>query len=326
MHEHIARALYYFDIHLLYASMVGFAAWALTSIRGGSATTKYWIWVATSLNFILPVSAVLDKLWAPHLSWAAPLGIVGDFANNISRGTAATVLSVVWLLGAILMLTRLCLRLRAERRDAQAAAGQSALEPKPSFLAHGVPVRFIGRGQAPAVDGVLHPHISLPNGIDRLLSEHELNAVLIHELTHARRRDNLIRLIYEVSLCLLWFHPLVWITGSRLALYRELSCDESVIQSAHGEELVSALAKLANPEKAFLLQATASSFISHRLARLAAQPQPACRAVSMLLTVVFSAALLWGVFGTVAHTACCFLAKRQPPENHHTARCAASLL
>jgi beta-lactamase regulating signal transducer with metallopeptidase domain len=130
-----------------------------------------------------------------------------------------------------------------------------------------VPVRFAGSRHAPAVDGVLRPHISLPNGIDRLLSEHELNAVLTHQLTHARRRDNLIRLIYEAGLCWLWFHPLVWLTFSRLALYRELSCDESVIQSAQSEELVSALAKLANPEKAFLLQATASSFLSHRLAR-----------------------------------------------------------
>jgi beta-lactamase regulating signal transducer with metallopeptidase domain len=310
MHEHIARALYYFDIHLLYASMVGLAAWALTSILGGSATTKYWIWVATSLNFILPVGAVLDKLWARHLSWAAPLGIIGDFANTSTQGRTATMLSGVWLLCATLMLTRLCLRIRAERRDTSATAGPSARQSRPGFLAQGVPVRFAENEEAPAVDGLLHPHISLPYGIDRLLSEHELNAVLIHELTHARRRDNLIRLIHEVSLCVLWFHPLVWITGSRLALYRELSCDESVIQSAHGEELVSALAKLANPDKALLLQASASSFISHRLARLAAQPQPTYRAASMLLTVVFGAVLLWGFVGTVAHTACCFLAKR----------------
>jgi beta-lactamase regulating signal transducer with metallopeptidase domain len=310
MHEHITRALYYFDIHLLYASLVGFAAWALTSILGGSATTKYWIWVATSLNFILPVGAVLDKFWSSHLSWATPLGIIGDFANTISQGRTATMLSVVWLLCATLMLTRLCLRIRAERRDTRATGGQSARLSRPGFVAQGVPVRFAETWHAPAVDGVLHPHISLPHGIDRLLSEHELNAVLIHELTHARRRDNLIRLIHEVSLCVLWFHPLVWIAGSRLALYRELSCDESVIHSAHGEELVSALAKLANPDKALLLQASSSSFISHRLARLAAQPQPTYRAASMLLTVVFGAVLFWGVFGTVAHTACCFLAKR----------------
>jgi Zn-dependent protease with chaperone function len=92
-----------------------------------------------------------------------------------------------------------------------------------------------------------------------LLSEPEINAVLIHELTHARRRDNLTRLIYEAGLCVLWFHPLVWLAGSRLALYRELSCDEPVIQSGHGGDLVSALTKLANPEGTLLQQTTAPS-------------------------------------------------------------------
>jgi beta-lactamase regulating signal transducer with metallopeptidase domain len=311
MHEHIARALYYFEVHLLYASIVWLTAWVLTSIGRGSSTTKYWIWVATSLNFIFPLGAVLDKFWASHLSWAAPLSIIGDLANSISRGPAAAVLSGVWLLGAISMLTRLGLRIRADRRDAQALADQSALDSRPSFLAQGVPVMFAGSRQGPAVDGILRPHISLPSGIDRLLSEQELNAVLIHELTHARRYDNLIRLIHEVALCGLWFHPLAWITGSRLALYRELSCDESVIQSARGGDLVSALAKLANPEEPLLLQATASSFISRRLARLAApQPERSRLAANTLLTVLFGTAMLAGVFGTVAHTACCFLARK----------------
>jgi beta-lactamase regulating signal transducer with metallopeptidase domain len=310
MLEHITRALYYLEVHLLYASLVAFAAWALTSIPGGSATTKYWIWVATSLNFVLPVGAVLDTFWASHVSWAAPLSLIGDVANRITRSPAAVGLGVVWFLGAISMLTRFCLRIRAERRDAQAIRGKSAPEPRPSVLAHGVQVRFAGSRQAPAVDGVLRPHISLPKGIDRLLSERELNAVLIHELTHAKRRDNLIRLIHEVGLCGLWFHPLVWITGSRLSLYRELSCDESVIKSAHGADLISALAKLASPEETFLLQATASSFLTHRLALLAvAQPQRSCRAASALLALAFGAVLLASVFETVAHTACCFVAR-----------------
>jgi beta-lactamase regulating signal transducer with metallopeptidase domain len=119
----------------------------------------------------------------------------------------------------------------------------------------------------------------------------------------------LIRLIHEAGLCALWFHPLVWITSARLALYRELSCDESVIQSAHGGDLVSALAKLANPEEPFLLQATASSFLSRRLGRLAAPPHPKYRAANTLLTVAFGTLLLAGIFETVAHTACCFVTK-----------------
>jgi beta-lactamase regulating signal transducer with metallopeptidase domain len=135
--------------------------------------------------------------------------------------------------------------------------------------------------------------------------------VLIHEMTHARRRDNLIRLVHEAGLCVLWFHPLVWITGSRLALYRELSCDESVIRRAHGAELVAALAKLANPAETFLLRAGASSLLSHRLARLAAaQPQRTYRVASVLLTMLFGAALIGGAWGTVSHTACCFLLRK----------------
>jgi beta-lactamase regulating signal transducer with metallopeptidase domain len=158
--------------------------------------------------------------------------------------------------------------------------------------------------------GLLRPRIWLPKGIDRVLSESEIKAVLIHELTHARRRDNLTRLIYEVGLCALWFHPLVWLAGSRLALYRELSCDERVILSGHAEDLLSALWKLADPE-AVLLRATASSFLSHRLARLAApQPRFTCPNESRLLTAVFAVVLLGGVFETVAHTACCFLVRR----------------
>jgi beta-lactamase regulating signal transducer with metallopeptidase domain len=306
MHEYIARPVYYVGVHLFFASLVWSAAWTLTSIIRGTATTKYWVWVATSLNFVLPLGAVLDKSLAAHLSWAKPLGVIGDAGLRIANN-AATV-GTVWFLGAMLIAGRLCWRIRADRRDAQ--AGPSAADSKPKYLVQGTPVRFSLAGMGPVVDGVLRPHICLPDGIDRLLTKSELNAVLLHELTHARRRDNLIWLIHEIGLCLLWFHPLVWVTGSRLALYRELSCDESVIQSAHGRDLISALAKLANPKEGFLLQATASSFLSHRLARLnAVPPQRTCRAANATLTVVFGVVVFAGVLGTVAHTACCWIAR-----------------
>jgi beta-lactamase regulating signal transducer with metallopeptidase domain len=282
--ELMARVSHYAEIHLLYASIVGLVAWALTSIPFGSATTKYWIWVATSLNFVLPFSVIFDGIRTPHPATMMTM--------------SAPAIAVVWLLGTLFMLMRLCLRIWKDRRR----RGDS--DPAPGFLAHGVPVKFARNQQAPAVDGILRPRISLPEGIGGLLSEHELNAVLIHEVKHAKRGDNLIRLVHEVGLCALWFHPLVWITGSRLALYRELSCDESVIRRAQGDNLVSALAKLACAGDTTLLQATASSFISDRLTRLTATHTQRSQLISnTLLVVLFGAALLGGVLATAVQTA-----------------------
>jgi beta-lactamase regulating signal transducer with metallopeptidase domain len=306
VHEHIARAMYYFSVHLLYASVVGTAAWGLTSIRGASATTKYWIWVVTAFNFIVPVGATIDRVWALHLRWAAPLSALGGPIWDMTQGRTAVVLAAIWIAGTFAMLMRLISRLHREGREAQLAHSLSINDAASGFITDGIPVSFDARHRAPAVVGIFYPCILLPIGIDRVLNQREFEAVLLHELAHARRRDNLIRLLYELSLCALWFHPLIWLAGARISLYRELSCDESVIQRAHGTDLVRALAKLAIPERALSLQATASSHLSHRLAWLSGQLQ-ARRAASLLMASLFAAVMAAGIIGTVSHTACCFI-------------------
>jgi hypothetical protein len=43
MHEEIARALYYFEVHLLYASIVCLAAWALKAIYVPKTASRFAI-------------------------------------------------------------------------------------------------------------------------------------------------------------------------------------------------------------------------------------------------------------------------------------------
>lgn len=308
MREHIAPFVYYLEVHLLYASIVGLAAWALTSIRGASATWKYWIWVVTSVNFMVPLAGLFNGFGAARVSWATQLGGLDDVGIGISRNLiAAAIVAGVWLCGAAFMFARLLVRLRGDRRDERAAGSSKTTPLKRRFLAHGVPVALSAAGEGPSVDGVLRPHISLPLGIDRLLNDRELDAVLIHEVTHARRRDNLIGLIHEIVLCGLWFHPLVWLTGSRLALFRELSCDDLVIEKSRGADLITALAKLADPGESRLLRAGAATHFRHRLARLkASAPHRARGAADLVLILVYGAVLLACVVATIAHTPGCF--------------------
>jgi beta-lactamase regulating signal transducer with metallopeptidase domain len=295
--------MYHIIVHLLYASIVGFAAGVLTSVRGASATTKYWIWVVTALNFVVPSGASIDMLWARYFTSRPLAAIVG-----LIPGRTSMVLALIWIAGACCLFILLVSRIRRERSEEQAYLSDSGMTA--NFVEDGIPVSFGERYPGPTVRGVFSPRILLPTGIDRLLNQREFRAVLIHELAHARRRDNLIRLLYEISLCVLWFHPLIWLAGARMALYRELSCDESVIRRAHGRALVSALAKLAVPEQPRFLQATASSHLSYRLARLSAPPKKTYRGASLLLASVFATVVAAGIFQTIAHTACCFGLKR----------------
>jgi hypothetical protein len=295
-HAFALRAL---EIHLAFATLVAFAAWAVTLARRVTATTKYWIWVATSINFVLPIGVFIERFRPPDLPWVLPLE---DFGNEIARkGTIGAALAAGWLLGLLWMLLRLWLRIRAGRIGAEIPSVPPVSGLPGGFLARGVPVLFKASGGVPAVDGLLRPRIELPAGIHRLLTAPELDAILIHELTHARRRDNLIRLVHEIAVCAFWFHPLVWLAGSRLSLFRELSCDEAAIRGARGEDLLSALAKLANPAETLLLQAGASSFVRDRVAVLAA-PRRTSAVANAVQAVIFGAVLLAAILGSAVQS------------------------
>ncbi len=305
MSERLAPILYFLQVHLLYATLVALGACALTSLRAVSVTAKFWICTAASLNFSVPLGGIIDRFGAQNWPGAQQLAPIAALAMASARHpSVAALLGALWVAGALFMLLRLLIRISRERH----ANGGQRWRDAPAFRVQGVPVHFTAGCQSPAVEGLLRTHICLPLGIQHLLSERELHAVLLHEVTHARRRDNLLQLIHELAQCLLWFHPLLWLTGSRLALYRELSCDASVLNGSSGSLLVSALAKLASPENGLVLRSAATSLIAHRLDRLLAPATAeANRRLNAALVAAFVTLLFVGVFLTVANTACCLV-------------------
>jgi len=84
----------------------------------------------------------------------------------------------------------------------------------------------------PTAIGFTEPMVAIPSWTMRELTSLELNAVLLHELAHLRRRDDWTNLVQKILGAVLFFHPAVWWIEKKLALEREMACDDMVLAQA----------------------------------------------------------------------------------------------
>jgi beta-lactamase regulating signal transducer with metallopeptidase domain len=82
----------------------------------------------------------------------------------------------------------------------------------------------------PVLIGILRPMILLPPAALTGWSPDEIEMVLLHELAHVRRWDNLVNLLQRCIESLLFFHPAVWIISTWVRREREDCCDAIVVR------------------------------------------------------------------------------------------------
>ncbi|MGH7140618.1 MAG: M56 family metallopeptidase [Pirellulales bacterium] len=141
---------------------------------------------------------------------------------------------VAWLVGAIGFLATACAqwwRWRQGLRPVMAPNVPMELVVKEVAARVGlrsVPGVFVTQSSGPAVFGLLHPTIVIP---ERLMADRpgNLEMVLAHEMLHLRRGDLYVGLFQFATQLAWWFHPLVWWTCRQLTRERERSCDEAVL-------------------------------------------------------------------------------------------------
>ena len=82
---------------------------------------------------------------------------------------------------------------------------------------------------SPMALGILRPIIVFPADLVEKLRTDELTLILMHELAHIRRWDNLTRLLHRLVSAVLFFHPAVWLCGRMLRREAEQACDDLVV-------------------------------------------------------------------------------------------------
>jgi len=229
-------------------------------LRRGAARRRYSFWLVASLKFLIPTflfvfvfqqagielpslrsetreNAFVQQLAAPALT------IVNEESQEIAaapqnHGTVYFALSMIWLTGFAALVLGWAIRrwrfLRALRLAKPVSEGREWQALQRAQRSLGVPgeiaLVILQLKIEPGVWGVRRPVIVLPLTMAGHLDDNELEAIMLHELVHIQRRDNLISIL-QLALCaLFWFHPLVWFISRRLFDERELACDERVVE------------------------------------------------------------------------------------------------
>ena len=82
---------------------------------------------------------------------------------------------------------------------------------------------------SPLLIGFFRPCIILPNAD---IPEKNFQYIVLHEMTHYKRRDMFYKWLVQTAVCLHWFNPLVHLMSREITKACEFSCDEAVLVKA----------------------------------------------------------------------------------------------
>ncbi len=252
--------------HLWQSTLLAILVALLTlTLRKNHARARYRLWLAASLKFLVPFSLLIGL--GSRLPWSrgsagTRVGLYSameQVSQPFSKPTTSVVsqaipstftspsglihalpltLATIWFCGfavvvlvwyvrwrQISVVARKARRLR-EGREVEALRKMERLEG----IRNPIEMRLSEASLEPGIFGIARPVLLWPEGISEHLEDSHLEAILAHELWHARHRDNLAAVIHMVVEAIFWFHPLVWWLGTRLVEERERACDEEVLE------------------------------------------------------------------------------------------------
>ena len=108
---------------------------------------------------------------------------------------------------------------------------------------------------SPLLIGFFHPCIVLPSSD---ISEKDFRHIVLHELTHYKRRDIFYKWLVQITVCLHWFNPFVYLMSREITKACEFSCDEAILVKIgydhaqdYGKTLLDAMAAVGKYKETF---------------------------------------------------------------------------
>jgi bla regulator protein blaR1 len=248
--------------HLWQSTLVlGVACGLAWLLRRNSAQARFAIWLAASLKFLVPfapliavgraigwpslttmpqpaLSAALNTVNQPFvMPLAMTSGAPATSTAALSTSDWPLALAAIWLTGSIVFFAVWTMRWLSVaalvRRSAPLTDQHVIARLRRAEAVMGVrhPLRAVVSDAAiePGVFGIVRPVLVWPRDLAEHLTGEQIDGVLIHELAHVRRHDNLTAALHLAVETVFWFFPPVWWLERQLVRERELACDRAAM-------------------------------------------------------------------------------------------------
>lgn len=251
--------------HLWQSTLSAICVSALAmALRGVPAKTRFWMWFAALLKFLVPFSLLLSlgaALAPKHAIGTqlqpAPFYSVDEISQPFTFTPAAlsapvktamrapslhtegifAALASIWAIGCFALVCSWILSWRGVRA---VLCNAHRAEDGPEFailnrlrdrMKIKTPVELLisDGSMEPGIVGIWHSTLVWPRRISERLTEDQIEAIIAHELAHVHRKDNLTAALAMLGTAIFWFHPLVAWLKARAMDARERACDEAVI-------------------------------------------------------------------------------------------------
>jgi uncharacterized protein (TIGR03435 family) len=235
--------------HVWQSTLFAIAAALLTLVfRSNRAQVRYWLWFSATVKFLIPMAGLMVLggyiQWTPAVKrpvMPAVSAVMVQVAEPFPQPAAwpggpfrpapvAPVTPVLWTIWLIGFAATVVMRVRMWRCVKQVLRSSTHFEIPGVTIPAAVQVRAVSGLLEPGVVGWRKPVLLIPSDITTKLSPRQLQAIVMHEMSHIRRRDNLTSAIHMIVEAVFWFHPLVWWIGTKLVDERERACDEEVLR------------------------------------------------------------------------------------------------
>lgn len=292
--------------------VVGVTALCDLALSRGPARYRHTLWLAAlALSLLLPAVSLWPRGITPETpgripaasgepgtgGWLGTIPKPGAVPLTVPAAPAAALLYGLHVAFHAIRLGRTWQRTRRLAEEAVPAEIPAEIAPVVSHCRQALGADPLALFSSPEVAGpvTLGRAILLPPGFLNSPPD-ELVTALGHEMAHVRRRDYAVHLLCEILLLPLLFHPAARLIRRRLALTREIACDEAAVETLIGARayarsllaIASSMAGVSRPS--YTLGVTDAQTLEVRMRqildrrpRLGARPARAALATAVLL-------------------------------------------